>query len=344
VAREEFGDCTITETEVFEEHGGKVPEGKILIKDRIADIIFQLMLLRPQEFDVLATMNLNGDYLSDAIAAQVGGVGIAPGANIGDGVAVFEATHGTAPKYANQDKVNPGSLLFSGVDMLEFIGWKEAADVIREAFQDVVRDKIVTYDFARQMEGAREVGTSAFADELITRIRAGIDVQARAEARRQRRLEDRQKRERQRISAPMESMLESGRKPTAIGHIMTRKLVTIGPTETIDEAVRLMRERGVSSLIVEPHDGLGWGILTRRDVMGRVAQAGLNSAEVTVAEMATTPVITVPMTEPISACIDRMLKHRIRRLLVEEKGQIIGIATETDMVNAVELFNWIRAE
>ncbi|MGB7288847.1 MAG: CBS domain-containing protein [Candidatus Macondimonas sp.] len=142
----------------------------------------------------------------------------------------------------------------------------------------------------------------------------------------------------------MESMLESGRKPTAIGHIMTRKLVTIGPTETIDEAVRLMRERGVSSLIVKPHDGLGWGILTRRDVMGRVAQAGLNSAEVTVAEMATTPVITVPMTEPISACIDRMLKHRIRRLLVEEKGQIIGIATETDMVNAVELFNWIRAE
>ena len=344
VAREEFGDRTITETEVFEEHGGKVPEGKILIKDRIADIIFQLMLLRPQEFDVLATMNLNGDYLSDAIAAQVGGVGIAPGANIGDGVAVFEATHGTAPKYANLDKVNPGSLLFSGVDMLEFIGWKEAADVIREAFQDVVRDKVVTYDFARQMEGAREVGTSAFADELITRIHAGIDVQARAEARRQRRLEDRQQRERQRISAPMESMLESGRKPTAIGHIMTRKLVTIGPTETIDEAVRLMRERGVSSLIVEPHDGLGWGILTRRDVMGRVAQAGLNSAEVTVAEMATTPVITVPMTEPISACIDRMLKHRIRRLLVEEKGQIIGIATETDMVNAVELFNWIRAE
>ena len=170
VAREEFGDRTITETEVFEEHGGKVPEGKILIKDRIADIIFQLMLLRPQEFDVLATMNLNGDYLSDAIAAQVGGVGIAPGANIGDGVAVFEATHGTAPKYANQDKVNPGSLLFSGVDMLEFIGWKEAADVIREAFQDVVRDKIVTYDFARQMEGATKVSTSGFADALIKNL------------------------------------------------------------------------------------------------------------------------------------------------------------------------------
>ena len=344
VAREEFGDRTITETEVFEEHGGKVPEGKIVIKDRIADIIFQLMLLRPQEFDVLATMNLNGDYLSDAIAAQVGGVGIAPGANIGDGVAVFEATHGTAPKYANQDKVNPGSLLFSGVDMLDYIGWSEAGDVIREAFQDVVQDKVVTYDFARQMEGAREVSTSAFADEIISRIRAGIDVKARAEARQRWRLAERQRRESQRISAPMEAMLESGRKPTAIGHIMTRKLVTIGHDATIDEAVRIMREFGVSSLIVKPHDGLGWGILTRRDVMGRVAQAGLNSAEVTVAEMATTPVITVPMTEPISACIDRMLKNRIRRLLVEERGEIIGIATETDLVNAVELFNWIRAE
>lgn len=344
VAREEFGDRTITETEVFEEHGGKVPEGKIVIKDRIADIIFQLMLLRPQEFDVLATMNLNGDYLSDAIAAQVGGVGIAPGANIGDGVAVFEATHGTAPKYANQDKVNPGSLLFSGVDMLDYIGWTEAGDVIREAFQEVVQDKVVTYDFARQMDGAREVGTSAFADEIIHRIHAGIDVQARAEARRQRRLENRQQRESRRITAPMEAMLESGRKPTAIGHIMTRKLVTIAHDATIDDAVRVMRDHGVSSVIVEPHDGLGWGILTRRDVMGRVAQAGLNSAEVAVGEMATTPVITVPMTEPISACIDRMIKHRIRRLLVEENGQIIGIATEADMVNAVELFNWIRAE
>ena len=122
VAREEFGDRTITETEVFEEHGGKVPEGKILIKDRIADIIFQLMLLRPQEFDVLATMNLNGDYLSDAIAAQVGGVGIAPGANIGGSVAVFEATHGTAPKYAGQDKVNPGSIILSAEMMLRHIG------------------------------------------------------------------------------------------------------------------------------------------------------------------------------------------------------------------------------
>jgi isocitrate dehydrogenase len=149
------------------EYGGKQPEGKIVIKDRIADIIFQHILLRPKEFGVLATMNLNGDYLSDALAAQVGGLGIAPGANIGDFVALFEATHGTAPKYANLDKVNPGSLLFSGVMMLEYIGWTEAADIIRKSYAKTVSDKVVTYDFARQMDGATEVKTSEFASAMI---------------------------------------------------------------------------------------------------------------------------------------------------------------------------------
>jgi isocitrate dehydrogenase len=169
---EEFGDQTITEDELWSKHDGKRPEGKVVIKDRIADIMFQLMLLRPAEFDVLATSNLNGDYLSDALAAEVGGMGIAPGANVADHVAVFEATHGTAPKYANLDKVNPGSLMFSGVMMLEYIGWREAADVISEAYPGVVQDKIVTYDFARLMDGAKEVSTSAFADTLIDRINA----------------------------------------------------------------------------------------------------------------------------------------------------------------------------
>ncbi len=164
VAREEFGEWTITEEEL---RGAKPPEGKVVIKDRIADIMFQMMLLRPSEFDVLATPNLNGDYLSDAIAAQVGGVGIAPGANIGDYWAVFEATHGTAPKYSNLDKVNPGSLLFSGAMMLEYIGWREAADLIYSAYTKTVAQKIVTYDFARQMEGAREVKTSEFATAII---------------------------------------------------------------------------------------------------------------------------------------------------------------------------------
>lgn len=167
VAREEFGDVTITEDEIWEKHDGKVPEGKILIKDRIADIMFQLMLLRPAEFDVIATMNLNGDYLSDAVAAEVGGMGIAPGANMSDKVAVFEATHGTAPKHAGLDKVNPGSLLFSGVNMLEYIGWNEAADLITTAYEKTIGQKVVTYDFARQMDGAKEVSTSAFGDAVI---------------------------------------------------------------------------------------------------------------------------------------------------------------------------------
>ncbi|MBI1277220.1 MAG: isocitrate dehydrogenase (NADP(+)) [Anaerolineaceae bacterium] len=167
VAAQEFPNETISWADVEKNHGGKVPEGKILIQDTIADISFQKMLLRPSEFDVLATPNLNGDYLSDAIAAEVGGVGIAPGANIGDEVALFEATHGTAPKYTNLDKVNPGSLLFSGVMMLEHIGWQEAADMVTSAYEKTLDQKVVTYDFARQMDGAKEVKTSEFATAVI---------------------------------------------------------------------------------------------------------------------------------------------------------------------------------
>lgn len=170
VAAQEFPNETISWAEVEKNHGGRVPEGKILIQDTIADIMFQKMLLRPSEHDVIATPNLNGDYLSDAIAAEVGGVGIAPGANIGDEVALFEATHGTAPKYTNLDKVNPGSLLFSGVMMLEHIGWNEAADLITTAYEHTLDQKIVTYDFARQMEGAREVRTSEFATAVISNM------------------------------------------------------------------------------------------------------------------------------------------------------------------------------
>ena len=170
VAREEFGEHTVTEDELWEKHNGVCPKGKVVIKDRIADITFQLMQLRPAEFDVLATMNLNGDYLSDAIAAEVGGMGIAPGANMADHVAVFEATHGTAPKYANKDKVNPSSLMFSGCMMFDYIGWREASTLINQAFAKTVAAGIVTYDFARQMEGATEVSTSGFASALIERL------------------------------------------------------------------------------------------------------------------------------------------------------------------------------
>ena len=167
VAREEFGDYTLTEDELWEQYGGQQPEDKIVVKDRIADIIFQHVLLRPAEFDIIVAPNLNGDYLSDALAAQVGGVGIAPGANIGDEVMLFEATHGTAPKYTDQDKVNPGSLLFSGVMMLEFLGWWEAANLITRAYERTIQQKIVTYDFARLMDGATEVRTSEFASAVI---------------------------------------------------------------------------------------------------------------------------------------------------------------------------------
>ena len=176
VAADEFGDVTITEDELWEKHDGKRPEGKIVIKDRIADIIFQLLLLRPAEFDVLATMNLNGDYLSDAAAAQVGGMGIAPGSNMADNVGVFEATHGTAPKYAGQDKVNPSSLLFSGVMMFDYIGWPEVGRMIERAFEQVVAKGIVTYDFARQIDNATEVKTSGFADALVEAIEGDGDA------------------------------------------------------------------------------------------------------------------------------------------------------------------------
>jgi isocitrate dehydrogenase len=170
VAREEFGDVTVTWEEVQEKYGGKLPPGKLLIQDYIADVTFQHVLTRPQDIDVIATGNLNGDYLSDALAAQVGGIGMAPGANVGDFHAVFEATHGTAPKYANLDKVNPSSLTLSGVMMLEYLGWEEAAQRVIRGMEACFREKIVTYDLARLMDGAREVRTSEFATAVIERM------------------------------------------------------------------------------------------------------------------------------------------------------------------------------
>ncbi len=167
LAREEFGDVTIPWDEVERKHDGVVPPGKVLIQDYIADVTFQHVLTRPKSFDVIATGNLNGDYLSDAMAAQVGGIGMAPGGNISDFHAVFEATHGTAPKYANQDKVNPGSLILSGVMMLEHLGWSEAAETVVRGLEAAFRRKIVTYDLARLMSGAREVRTSEFATAVI---------------------------------------------------------------------------------------------------------------------------------------------------------------------------------
>ena len=167
LAADEFAESTISEAALWEQHNGRAPEGRIVIKDRIADAMFQQILLRPAEYSVLAMPNLNGDYMSDALAAQVGGLGMAPGANIGDGVALFEATHGTAPKYAGLDKVNPGSLLLSGVMLLEYIGWGEAAALIERALEATITRKTVTYDLARLMEGATELSCSAFATAII---------------------------------------------------------------------------------------------------------------------------------------------------------------------------------
>jgi len=166
VASEEFKDKTIPESEV----DGDVLEGKIVIKDRIADNMFQQLLTRPAEYDVIATPNLNGDYLSDAAAAQVGGLGMAPGANIGDYVALFEATHGTAPKYAGMDKVNPGSLLLSGAMMFRYMGWEEVANLIERGMEAAIMDKRVTYDLARQMDGVEPIKTSEFAREIVKRM------------------------------------------------------------------------------------------------------------------------------------------------------------------------------
>jgi isocitrate dehydrogenase len=167
LVKTEFRDQIVTEDELSE---GASREGKILVNDRIADNMFQQILTRPDEYEVIVATNLNGDYLSDAVAAQVGGLGMAPGANIGDFIGVFEATHGTAPKYAGLDKVNPGSLILSAVMMLDYIGWHEAARMIENAIEKTIGDKIVTYDIARQMEGAQEVKASGFAAAIVANL------------------------------------------------------------------------------------------------------------------------------------------------------------------------------
>jgi isocitrate dehydrogenase len=163
----EFPEETITEQELWDKFNGERPAGRILIKDRIADAMFQQILLRPAEYSILALPNLNGDYMSDALAAQVGGLGMAPGANIGDGVAVFEATHGTAPKYTGLDKVNPGSLILSGAMMLEYMGWDEATGKIHEALEAAIARKRVTYDLARQIPDAVKIKCSEFAASIV---------------------------------------------------------------------------------------------------------------------------------------------------------------------------------
>ena len=170
LAKEEFGERILLESDLGGKGATGLRESKIVIKDRIADAMFQQILLRPEEYDVLAMPNLNGDYMSDALAAQVGGLGMAPGANIGDQAAVFEATHGTAPKYANQDLINPGSLVLSGGMMFDYLGWREVSQKITKAVEKTISSKIVTYDLARQMRGAKKVKCSEFASAIIENL------------------------------------------------------------------------------------------------------------------------------------------------------------------------------
>ncbi len=340
LAKEEFSNDVITEEELYDRYGGQQPVGKIVIKDRIADIMFQLLQLRPREFDVIATMNLNGDYLSDAVAAQVGGIGIAPGANIGDHVAVFEATHGTAPKYANQNKVNPSSLLLSGVLMLEYMGWGKAADLINAAYPKVIAEKFVTYDFARQMDGAHTVSTSTFADALIAKITGSSEDLARFEQERRAALQrERKEREAQRMANPVEAMKASGRQPTTAAGIMSA-IVSVPADAIVEDAMHSMRKHDISSILVEPHSDGQWGIMTQRDIVTKIVGANKSAANTKVSEIATKPLITVQPDLTLPMLSEKMASHGIRRVIVEDKAVPIGIVSETDLFRIVEEFGW----
>ncbi len=340
LAKEEFADKIITEEELYNEYGGKQPNDKIVIKDRIADIIFQLLQLRPSEFDVLATMNLNGDYLSDAVAAEVGGIGIAPGANIGDHVAVFEATHGTAPKYANQNKVNPSSLLLSGVMMLEYMGWNEAADLINAAYPKVISDRFVTYDFARQMTAAHTVSTSTFADALIAKITGDADDLSRFERERREALDaERKEREARRVENPIEAMRESGHQPSTAGSIMS-PITSVSPGTSVEDAMHKMRESDVSYLLVEPVEDKGWGIMTKRDVITKIVGANKSTHKSTVDEIASRPLITVPTDASLRSVSLMLSENNIRRVVVETQDTPVGVVSDTDLFDIVEEFGW----
>ncbi len=340
LARDEFPDQTITENELYSIHGGKQPPGKVVIKDRIADIIFQLLQLRPEEFSVLATMNLNGDYLSDAVAAEVGGIGIAPGANMADHVAVFEATHGTAPKYANLDKVNPGSLLLSGVMMLEYMGWNEAAELIENALTKVIADKTVTYDFARQMDGGTEVPTSKFADLIIVKIKEyGATLREEAARRRSAQEEARKALEAARVADPLQAMIASGRLPNTVGGIMA-PVVSVKNDEMVNVAMHLMIEQGVNAVMVEPDASGQWGIMTDRDVLKKIISVNRSPARVHVGEITTRPLVTVTREMSLAEASSRMIEANVRRVVVEMGGKPVGMVTDNDLFRAVEVFGW----
>ena len=340
LARDEFPDQTITENDLYSVYGGKQPPGKVVIKDRIADIIFQLLQLRPEEFSVLATMNLNGDYLSDAVAAEVGGIGIAPGANMADFIAVFEATHGTAPKYANLDKVNPGSLMLSGVMMLQYMGWTEAAELIESALTQVIADKTVTYDFARQMDGGTEVSTSKFGDLIIAKMREqGPALRKEIESRHRALEAARKELEAARVADPVQAMIASGRMPTTVGAIMS-PVVIVKNDDQVNVAMHLMIEKGVNAVMVEPDASGQWGIMTDLDVLKKVISVNRSPARVKVGEIANRPLITVKRDMSLAEASQKMAAANVRRVVVEMDGKPVGMVTDHDLFRTVEVFGW----
>ncbi|MBO67131.1 MAG: isocitrate dehydrogenase (NADP(+)) [Acidiferrobacteraceae bacterium] len=340
LAKEEFGETTITEEELYTLYDGKVPAGKIVIKDRIADIIFQLLQLRPSEFDVIATMNLNGDYLSDAAAAEVGGMGIAPGANIADHIAVFEATHGTAPKYANQDKVNPSSLIFSGVMMLEYMGWDEAADLINAAYPRVIQEKFVTYDFARLMNDSHVVSTSVFADSIIAKITGYAKDLERYEKGRKKAVDsERTARNNEQVIGHKTTMKEAGHQPLTAASIMS-PIKSISSSAKVSEAMNEMRSSEMRSMMVEPDSDTDWGIMTQRDIVTKVLGPNRSIEDVTVGEIANRKLYVIAPDTPLQMIAESLRHHNVRRLVVEHNSRLVGIVSQSDLIEAVNTSGW----
>jgi isocitrate dehydrogenase len=301
-------------------------KGKILIKDAIADITLQQVLTRPDEFDVIATLNLNGDYLSDALAAQVGGIGIAPGGNINyvTGHAIFEATHGTAPKYADLDKVNPGSVILSGDMMLRYMGWVEAADLIIAALQATIADKTVTYDFARMMEGAKEVKTSEFATAMIANMDKILASKGEEPARAS-------------VMGPEILNRSEGKAypRSSVGAAMTRAVVTVPGAASLAEAAQYMQSRNIHSIVVKPNGTDQWGIMTMRDVVRKVVGEDRTVDGLTVNDIATHSLITIGPEASLRECAALMVEKNIRRVVVTENNQPVGIISDTDIFRIV---------
>jgi len=301
--------------------------------------MFQLMLLQPNEFDVLVSTNLNGDYLSDSIAAEVGGIGIAPGANMSDFIGVFEATHGTAPKLANLDMANPGSLLFSGVMMFQYLGWTEVADIITHSYTEVINKKVVTCDFFAQMEGATEVGTSGFADAVIAQINRGVNVEAVRIQQQAKEAAERQAREAERVSRPTEKMVETGRTPMTARDIMKRNLITVAYDATVATAMQSMRTNGVSSVLLQPQGDNSWAIMTQKDIVTKVIHANLSPSATMVRDIATELMYVISPETSIQECVSLLTLHNIRRIIVGGKNKSpIGLVSDTDIFRTVQEF------